>query len=171
MLYFLLLIAVLLLPFRIRFSVSTEKASLNLQAEFMLPFDKRIRIYKKSITVKNVVAALVSRKRAKGTDGVRIFNIFKRHFRAKKLFIKASIGTGDAASTALISGTLFGLLAPVAANLTKDNFEISIQPFFEKEKFEFSGFCIFEGNIANTFIVILKIFVGGKKWKSIRLKT
>ncbi len=171
MLYFLLFIAVLLIPFRVRFSVNTEKAAIFIQTEIMLPFNFKIRVYKKSITVKNVISALFSRKRANKKSGVRIFNILKEHFRIKEIKINSVIGTGDAASTALVTGTLFGIIAPLAANLGKNNFEVNIDPLFEKERFEFTGFCIFQGNMVNTFIVISKIFCGGKKWKSIRLKT
>lgn len=172
MLYFLLILAVFLIPIGIRFWADTEKDAIIIQAEFMLPFKSGIKLFKRSITAKSVVASLFSRKKAKGRKAP-IFNILTRHAKIKKLYIQLKIGTGDASSTALISGQVFGLLAPLAANISKGNFNIDITPVFDEAAFNFSGECIFSLNLVKIIIIFAKIkFSGGKKkWKSIQLKT
>ena len=103
MLYFLIFIAVLLAPFKIRFWADTENEAIIIQAEFMLPFNSGIKFLKRSITAKSVIASIFSRKNPK-KHKAPIFNIFKRYAKIKKLDIYLEIGTGDASTTALIVG-------------------------------------------------------------------
>ncbi len=138
----------------------------------MLPFKSGIKFFKRSITAKSVVASLFSRKKAKGNKAP-IFNVFIKRAKIKKLDIFLKIGTGDASTTALISGQAFGLIAPYVANISKGNFNIDITPVFEETAFDLKGECIFSLNLVKIIIIFVKIkFSGGKKkWKSILLKT
>lgn len=172
MLYFLLAIAVLLVPLGIRFWASTEKDAIIIQAEFMLPFKSGIKFLKKSITAKKVIASLFSSKKAK-KHKAPIFNIVNRHAKIKRLDVDFKLGTGDASVTALITGQVFGLLAPVAANVSKGKCNLTVTPVFDETVFNFSGECIFLLNIVKIIIIFIKIKFprGSKKWKSIQLKT
>jgi len=171
-LYFLLFFVVFLIPVSIRFWADTEKDAIIIRAEIMLPFKSGIKFLKKSITAKKVISSLFSRKKAK-QNKAPIFNIVLKHSRIKKLDVQALIGTGDASTKAFPVIKAFGLIAPVAANISKGNFNLNITPVFEKAIFNFSGECIFRLNLARIIIIFTKIkFSGGKKkWKSIRLKT
>ena len=157
MLYF-LLFAVVLIPICIRLSANTENEALIIQADFMLPFNKKIKLYSGNITVKKIIASVFSRRKKK-SGRAPIFNIVKKHSRIKKLNVKSRIGTGDASSTAMISGGVLGVIAPFA---TKTGYSIDIIPVFEEAVFDFSGECFLKTNLLNTIIAILKIF-GGKK--------
>lgn len=172
MLYFLLLFAVLLVPFKIRFWADTEKDAIIIQAEFMLPFNSGIKFFKRSITAKSVITSLFSRKNPK-KHKAPIFNIIKKHAKIKKLNLLLKIGTGDASSTALLSGQALGLLTPYALSLSKGKSNIEVVPDFEKSNFFLQGECIFSFTLTKIIIIFAKIkFSGGKKkWKSIRLKT
>lgn len=172
MLYFLLILAVFLVPISIRVWVNTEKDAIIIQAGIMLPFKSGIKFFKKSITAKNIITSLFSRKKAK-RNKAPIFNMFLKYVKIKKINIFLKIGTGDASSTALISGQIFGLAAPYMANISKGNFNIDITPVFDETAFDFSGECIFSLNFVKIIIIFLKTKISGgkKKWKSIQLKT
>ncbi len=172
MLYFLIFILVFLIPVKIRFWADTENEAISIQAEIMLPFNSGIKFLKRSITAKSVIESLFSRKNPK-KHKAPIFNIVKRHAKIKKLTVFLELGTGDAASTALISGQILGLVSPYVLSLSKGKSNIEINPIFEKSAFYLRGECIFSLNLLRIIVIFTKIkFSGGKKkWKSIRLKT
>ena len=172
MLYFLLLFAVFLIPFGIRFWADTEKDAIIIQAEIMLPFKSGIKIFRRSITATSVIASLFSRKNPK-KHKAPIFNIIKKHAKIKKLNVLFKLGTSDASSTALLTGQVLGLLTPYALSLSKGKSNIEVVPDFEKSIFYLKGECIFSLTLTKIIIIYAKIkFSGGKKkWKSIRLKT
>ena len=58
MLYLLLFIVVLLLPFTFRIAADTKNDAVNLQADFMFLGLIPIKLFQKSITVKNVIAII-----------------------------------------------------------------------------------------------------------------
>ena len=124
-------IAVLLAPFKIRVWADTENEAIIIQAEIMLPFNSGIKIFKRSITAKKVIASIFSRKNPK-KHKVPIFNIFKRYAKIKKLDIYLEIGTGNASTTALISGQILGLITPYALSLSKGKSNVEVNPVFEK---------------------------------------
>lgn len=161
MLYF-LLFAVVLIPVCIRLSANTEKEALIIQADFMLPFNKKIKLYSGNITVKKVIASVFSRKRKRSGRG-QIFNIVKKHSKIKRLNVKSRIGTGDASSTAMVSGGVLGIIAPLA---TKDKYSIDIVPVFEEAVFDFSGECFLKTNLLHALIAIFKIYGGRKNGKA-----
>ncbi len=161
MLYF-LLFAVVLIPVYIRLSANTEKEALKIQADFILPFKLKIKLYSDNITVKKVIASVFSRKR-KRTGRAQLFNIVKKHSKIKRLTVKGRIGTGDASSTAMVSGGVLGVIAPLAA---RDNYSIDIVPVFEEAVFDLSGECFFKTNLLHTLIAIFKIYGGRKNGKA-----
>lgn len=163
MLYF-FLFAVFLIPLYVKFSANTENEALKIRAELMLPFKLKIKLYSANVTVKKVIASIFSRKKKRGNK-VQIFNIVKKHSKIKSLFVKSRIGTGDAASTAMISGGVLGMVAPFN---TKNNYSIDVLPVFEYQIFEFFGKIIFKTNIFHVLIAVLKIYGGNLKWKNIR---
>ena len=139
MLYLLLFIVVLLLPLTFRIAANTKNDAVNLQADFMLLGVVPIKMLEKSITVKNVIASFFSGKKSKYSKA-RIFRTFRKHVTIKKLILTSHIGTGDAASTAIISGQVFGILAPAVANLSKNQeYKLDINPVFDKKEFDFLG--------------------------------
>lgn len=166
MLYF-FLFAVLLIPVHIRLSANTENEALKIRADITLPFKLKIKIYSVTVTVKKVIASIFSRKKRK-VNRVQIFNIVKKHSKIKSLYVKSRIGTGDAASTAMISGGVLGLVAPFK---TKRNYVIDILPVFEQSVFEFSGKIILKTNLLNTIFVIIRTYGGRLKWKNILSRT
>lgn len=161
MLYF-LLFAVVLIPIYIRLSANTEKEALKIQADFMLPFKLKIKLYSGNITVNKVIASVFSRKR-KRSDRGQIFNIVKKHSKIKRLNVKGRIGTGDASSTAMVSGGVLGVIAPLAA---RNNYSIRIVPVFEEAVLDFTGECFLKTNLLHALIAILKIFGGRKNGKA-----
>ncbi len=157
MLYF-FLFAVFFVPVYVRLKANTEKEALKIRADIMLPFKIKIKIYSASITVKKVIASIFSGKGKRGS-GAQLFNIIKKHLKVKKLKIRSRIGTGEASSTAIISGGILGLVAPFKA---RNNYEIKVCPVFEESVFEFFGQCLFKTNLLHGIIIILKVY-GGKK--------
>ncbi|MBR2860420.1 MAG: DUF2953 domain-containing protein [Clostridia bacterium] len=161
MLYFLLLLGILLLPIYFRLTAKTENDALTLQAELMLVGKIKVRLYRTGITVKKVVSSLFSPKKQK-PDKARIFNSIVKHTKIKRLNVQSNIGTSDASSTAIISGQLFGLLAPLAANVSKNNYNLDINPVFDCKQFDLFAECILSTNLVKALLILYKIF-GGKK--------
>jgi hypothetical protein len=150
------------LPVYIRLKANTEKEALKIRADIMLPFKIRVKIYSASITVKKVIASIFSGKRKKG-NRARLFNIIKKHSKIKLLKVHSRIGTGEASSTAMLSGGVLGLTAPFK---TKSNYDINICPVFEESVFEFFGQCLLKTNLFHGIIAILKIYGGNKNGKT-----
>ena len=166
MLYLLLFIVVLLLPLTFRIAANTKNDAVNLQADFMLLGVVPIKILEKSITVKNVIASLFSGKKSKYSKA-QIFRTFRKHVVIKKLILSSHLGTGDAASTAIISGQVFGILAPAVANLSKNQeYKLDINPVFDKKEFDFLGECILRTNAVHTVIAIFEILRSKKNGKA-----
>ncbi len=166
MLYLLLFVVVLLLPLTFRIAANTKNDAVNLQADFMLLGVVPIKILEKSITVKNVIASLFSGKKSKYSKA-QIFRTFRKHVVIKKLILSSHIGTGDAASTAIISGQVFGILAPAVANLSKNQeYKLDINPVFDKKEFDFLGECILRTNAVHTVIAIFEILRSKKNGKA-----
>ncbi len=160
MLYFLLILVVLLVPFSFRIKAYTENNALIIQAEFTRLF--KIKILNKRITVKKIIASLFSKKKSKRNNS-RTFNSIKQHVSVEKLNVYSVIGMGDAASTAIVSGQAFGLIAPFAASAAKGkNYNVNILPDYNEKNFIFDGECIISTNLANTIIALAEI-LGGKR--------
>jgi len=164
-LYFLLVIFVLLLPFSFRLAAKGERDDLIIQAEFMLLNKIPIRILNKSIAVKSIVSSALSRKKSKN-NRARIFNSVREHVTIETLKIDTAIGTGDAASTAIISGQAFGIAAPLVLNLAKKDYSINVNPVYDRKQFEVFAECILNTNLANTFIALFEILRGRKNGKA-----
>ena len=166
MLYLLLLIVVLLLPLTFRIAANTKNDAVNLQAEFMLLGFIPVKLFQKSITVKNVIASFFSGKKSKYSKA-RIFRAIRKHIQIKKLMLNSHIGTGDAASTAIISGQVFGFLAPAVANIARrQEYKLDILPVFDKKEFDFCGECILNTNMVHTVIAIFEILRSKKNGKA-----
>lgn len=161
MLYFFLL-AVFFLPVYIRLKADTEKEALKIRADIMLPFKVKVKVYSASITVKKVIASIFSGRKKRG-NGARLFNIIKKHSKIKMLKISSKIGTGEASSTAMLSGGILGICAPFSVS---ENCQIDIIPVFEKSVFEFFGQCLFKTNLFHGIIAILKFYGGNKYGKT-----
>ena len=161
------LLAVFFVPVYIRLKANTEKEALKIRADIMLPFRIKIKLYQGAITVKNVIASIFSGRKKRG-NRTRLFNIVKKHSKIKKLNVKATIGTGEASSTAMLCGGVLGLTAPFSV---KEGCIIDINPSFDKAIFDLYGQCLFRTNLLHGIIAILKIYGGKKKWKNIQLKT
>ncbi len=167
MLYFLLIFAVLaVLPLQFRILAYTGNNALNLQAEFMPLKLGKIKIFQSSITVKKVIASMFSGKKSK-FSGAQIFNSVLKHIKIKNLQLKWDIGTGDAASTAIAGGQVFGLIAPFAANIAKKGrFNVDINPIFDKKEFYLAGECILKTNLVHTVSAMIEILRSKKNGKT-----
>jgi len=155
-LYFLLIIAALLLPFSFRLKASTEKDYIALQAEYLFFGKIGIAVYKSKLTVKKAIRSLFSGKKSK-VNKARIFTSVKNHISLDKLYIKSEIGTGSAASTAILSGQAFSFIAPFACLAARaEKCYVSINPNFNEAIFDFSGEIIISTNIANAIILVLE---------------
>lgn len=145
MLYFLLFLAILLMPFSFRIRAKTETDRVIFGVDFML-FEKfGIRIFRTGITAKKVMQGLFSGKRKKGSG--KIIKNALRFISLENIKITSSLGTGSAASTAIICGQIFAFAAPLAAG--KENCRISLTPVYDKKQFVFFGECIISLNLAN----------------------
>lgn len=143
MLCFLIILTVLIVPFSFKVSAKTETDRIILTADFML-FDRLgIKIAKTAITAKKVMSSLFSGKRKNGG----LIKTALRYIRIESINITSSLGTGSAASTAILCGQIFAFAAPLAAG--KENCSVSLTPVFDKKQFVFSGECIFSFNLAN----------------------
>ncbi len=163
MLYLLLVLVVLLIPFSVKLSAYTKDDALVIQAAFMLLGLWNIKLFSSSVTVKKAIASFLSRKKSK-VDKARIFTSVRGHADIERLKIASDIGTGNAASTAIISGKVFGLIAPIVASLG-ENGKLDVNPIFDEKKFSFCGECILKTNTANILLAVLEIF-GGKNGKA-----
>lgn len=161
MLYFLLALLILLIPFSFRLSAKTESESLILQADFMA-FGKGIKLVKKHITVKKIFENLF-RKRKDGKNKARFFSSAVKHITVEKLNVESSIGTGNASSTAIIGGQVFGLLAPIVPMCAKNGeYRVDIKPVFDRKQFEIFGELVFSVNILNALLALTE-YAGGRK--------
>lgn len=160
MFYLLLFIAVLFIPFKFRIYAYTRKNALNIQTEFMLFAGAKVILQQSSITVKKVLSSLFSGKKGK-VSKTQIFRYLLKRATVKRLDVFASIGGDNAAQTAMASGQIFGILAPIAANLAKKgDYNIDINPNFQEKCFNFRGECIFKLNMVHTLITIFQIVRG-----------
>lgn len=160
MFYLLLFVAVLFIPIKFRIYAYTKKDALNVQTEIVLIKQASLIINKSRLTVKKVIASLISGKKSK-VSKMQIFRYLLKKIKVKKLEITAQIGCDDAAQTAVVSGQAFGILAPIAASLAKKgSYNIDISPNFDKKCFTFAGECIFKVNVVHTLITIFKIVRG-----------
>lgn len=160
MFYLLLFIIVLLIPIKFRIYAYTRKDALNIQAEIVLFKKASVIISKNKLTVKKVLSSLFSGKKSKPSK-MQIFRYLLKKAKVKKLEVAAKIGFDDAAKTALASGQIFGVLAPMVASLAKNGrYNIDINPEFNKKCFSFTGECIFKVNMVHTLITIFKIVRG-----------
>ncbi len=155
-----LVLVVLLIPFTVKLSAYTKDGALEIQAVFMLLGLWDIKLFSSSITVKKAVASFLSRKKSK-VDKARIFTSVRDHADIEGLKIASDIGTGNAASTAIISGKVFGFAAPIVASVGK-NGRLDVNPVYGEKKFSFCGECILKTNTVNILLAVLEIF-GGKK--------
>lgn len=161
MLYFLLVLLIMLIPFSFRVSAKTESESLVLQAEFVV-FGKGIRLVKKRITVKKIFESAF-RKRKKSKNKARLFRSAVKRITVEKLNVDSSIGTGNASSTAILGGQVFGLIAPIVPTCAKyGEYRVDIRPVFDKKQFDFFGECVFSLNILNAVLALTE-FAGGIK--------
>ncbi len=160
MFYLLLFVAVLFIPVKFRIYAYTGKDNLSVQTEVVLFKGASIIISKSKVTVKKVLSSLFSGKKGKFTK-TQIFRYLLKKAKIKRLNVFASIGGDNAAQTAIASGQIFGILAPIAANLAKKgDYNVDIKPNFEEKCFNFSGECIFKMNVVHTLITIFKIVRG-----------
>lgn len=156
MLYFLLFLVILLMPFSFRIRAKTETDRVIIKVDFMLLDKFGIKIFKTEVTAKKVMQGLFSGKKKRKIPVKTVFD----HISLESLEITSSLGTGSAASTAIVCGQIFAFIAPLTAG--KENCRISVTPVFDKKQFVFFGECIFSVNLANAIIAFVKIF-GGKK--------
>ena len=160
MFYVLLFFAVLLIPVKYRVYAYTKNDALNVQTEVVLFKGASLSISKSKLTVKKVIASIFSGKKSKFSK-TQIFRYLLKKAKIKRFEVYASIGGDDAAQTAIASGQVFGLVAPIVANLAKNgNYNVDIKPNFEEKCFVFSGECIFKINVVHTLITIFKIIRG-----------
>ena len=160
MFYLLLFLAVLFVPVKFRVCAYTEKGALSVQTEVVLFNGAKIIISKSKVTVKKTLSSLFSGKKSKFSK-TQIFRYLLKKAKVKRLEVFASIGCDNAAQTAITSGQIFGLLAPIVTNLAKKgDYNVDIKPNFEEKCFNFSGECIFKMNVVHTLITIFKIVRG-----------
>lgn len=159
MLYFLLGLLLLLIPFTFRISAKTENGSLVLQADIMV-FGKGIKLVKNCMTVKKIFE---NTKQKKSKNKARLFRSAVKRIEVEKININSSLGTGDASSTAIIGGGIFALLAPLVPIAAKNGeYNVNIKPVFDRKQFDFFGECVFSLNILNALFALAE-FAGGSK--------
>lgn len=107
-------------------------------------------------------------------DGFRSFykmtvKLLKRHVSLEEIRIKVNFGTGEAATTAILTGVLWGALYGLIGRLghicyiKKHN--VDITPFYNETKFSFEGKCIFKSNLAYIIFIAITILVKIKSRK------
>ena len=143
MLYF-FTVLVFVLPIKIVLKFDNKSVTV------LLPiFKKRIKILSKS---NSQIISDILRGKSKGKG---VLKILRDHTDVDFIELSARVGTGNAASTAILSAKISSVVFPLLMRLGE--FRVRIDPDFEKECFEFFGECIFSTNLANTLIAVLKI--------------
>lgn len=81
----------------------------------------------------------------------------------EKLELDAKVGTGDAASTAVIVGTLwaaaYGLIGTIGSIAYIDKHEVKIVPSYTEAEFSLTSSCIFKSRIVYIIIIALTILI------------
>jgi len=165
-LYFLLGFAVLgllLLPFTVRFRANTESDRLMVQADWILG-SWFIRLYDQNFTAEEIIRRVLSGKKGKTSKALILRSIHK-HGNLKKLVVHSSIGTGSAASTAIVCGKMFGLLAPAMITLSHGDSVLDIEPVFHQKQFDAIVEYTLSINAVHTLMALFEILRSKKNGK------
>lgn len=88
-----------------------------------------------------------------------ILKLANKHLTIKNIKIKIDFGTGEAASTAICSGILWGavyrVLGIVGRVIPMNKNDVDIVPDYNSETFSIKGKCIIEGTFV--YIIIIKL--------------
>ena len=173
--FLIILILILILPFKARLCFAEKKATLLL-------YISGLTVYKKVFGKKREEKAAESDSPLKRTAEIEkdTVSIGKRIKRFKDLFsdttkllrkyvsldffeLKIDIGTGDAATTAIAAGTLwgaiYGLLGALGTLIYVEKHNVQINPVYTNSSFNLEGECIFKSRIVHIIIIVITILI------------
>lgn len=96
--------------------------------------------------------------------------LLKRHVSLEEIKLKVDFGTGEAATTAVLTGVLWGALYGLIGRLGHicyiKNHNVNITPVYNEARFSFEGKCIFKSNIAYIIFIAITILMKIKSRRS-----
>ncbi|MBP5661642.1 MAG: hypothetical protein J6X30_00620 [Clostridia bacterium] len=161
-LLFLFLLLFLFFPLVVRVRAKTEKRGVLFSLELLIFEVIRIPLWKKDVTVETVRQMLFNRKRGK-ISLRRAWRTLKKSVQVEEVNLTARIGTGSAASSALISSQAFALAAPLAAGAAgAENCRIEVTPVYDKKELFAEGDCVVSTDPLHILTGLIRL-LGGKK--------
>ena len=95
--------------------------------------------------------------------------LVRKHVPAEIIDVKITVGTGDAATTAITTGALwgavYGLLGILGKIIVIKKHDVKITPVFNNLAFSFEGKCIFKTRIAYIIVIAITILMKIKSRK------
>ena len=95
--------------------------------------------------------------------------LIRKHVPAELVDVKITVGTGEAATTAVTAGTLwgavYGLIGILGKIIVIENHNVKIIPDFNNLVFSFEGKCIFKTRIAYIIVIVITILMKIKSRK------
>ena len=169
-----IIIFILCAPVRAQLSFKDQKASGKL-------YLWKIPIYKKSVKEKKAEGRTKSspeekvktfqKSSKKLSERIRTFSelrrntvrLIKKYIKLETVSVDISFGTGEAASTAIGVGLLWGAVYSVLGNLGRIIFvnkhDIKINPDYQKATFKTEGKCIIRSRIVYIIIIAITILI------------
>ncbi len=116
-----------------------------------------------------------SKKLGNKIDDFRSFykmtvKLLRRHVSLEEIKLKVDFGTGEAATTAILTGALWGALYGLIGRIghicyiKKHN--VNITPVYNEARFSFEGKCIFKSNVAYIIFIAITILMKIKSRRS-----
>lgn len=95
--------------------------------------------------------------------------LLKKYVSIDSVKLQIDVGTGDAASTAISTGVLwgavYGLLGIIGSIMYINKHDVHINPVYEKAEFSFDGKCIIKSSIAYIIFIAITILIKIKSRK------
>lgn len=95
--------------------------------------------------------------------------LFKEYVSIDSVKLQINVGTGDAASTAISTGVLwgavYGLLGIIGSIMYINKHDVHINPVYEKAAFSLDGKCIIKSRIAYIIFIAITILIKIKSRK------
>ena len=98
---------------------------------------------------------------------VKTSKLTKKYFNVKKFVVNITVGTGDAALTAVSAGSLWGIvynfIGALGNFLYIDNPDVTITPDYNETEFKSDAECIISTRIVYIIFIMISILIKHKK--------
>ena len=169
------LVIILFLPLRAEISFNDGKLLANLKLLFFkIKLKNNKDKKKKAATKKKSEEAVFSDKLIRLQEKLLHFSdiykktsrLTRKYLNVKKLTVHITAGTGDAATTAVSVGVLWGIvynfIGALGLFLYIDNPDVSITPDYNESKFKSNLQCIISTRIVYIIIIMISILINNK---------